>query len=726
MSNEESQIQKRARLDAEVIEDTYTALGDSVQAQSRDTANFEHGVDKVDAAACICLDYLGVTPGTVPDDVDDPEERLECLCRPSGTMRRQVTLDEGWQRIAFGAMLGSLDTGEAVALVPSKTGAYEAIDAGGNAQAVTPEFAEHIDESATLFYRPFPNKSLAAIDLIRYLFEGTEFSDRMRIRVAAVVATLVGLIPTWANMLVFSTIVPSESLKYVAAVACLLVGVTVSKVLMDTLRSFVVKRLTTKLNLMSEAAIFARVLMLPPSFFKDYESGNLATRVSQMSSLTQLLLSLVFDTGLTGLLSFVYIFQIWAFAPSLAVPAFVTVVALIAITIISAFATKRYEGMAQLAYTELSGTVTSLLNGVSKIKLAGAENRAFARWAKDYVPYAKANFNKPISVKAASALSTLVSALGMAIIYFAAGSSGVSMADYMSFCVAYGMMLSAVSSMSSIGSQLAQIGPMFDLLEPILSCEPEVGEDKPMVGKLDGSIEVSEISFRYGEGSTYVLDDLSFDVQESEYVAIVGKSGCGKSTLIRLLLGFESPERGSIFYGPYDVSKVDLRSLRRSIGTVMQDGKLLSGTIESNITISTPQATEDDAWEAAEIAGVADDIREMPMGMQTNLSEDGGGISGGQRQRIMIARAVCGNRKILIFDEATSALDNVTQQQVTESLSNLGCTRIVVAHRLSTVKHCDRILVLNDGHIAEEGSYDELMACDGLFADLVRRQQLED
>jgi ABC-type bacteriocin/lantibiotic exporter with double-glycine peptidase domain len=223
-----------------------------------------------------------------------------------------------------------------------------------------------------------------------------------------------------------------------------------------------------------------------------------------------------------------------------------------------------------------------------------------------------------------------------------------------------------------------------------------------------------------------VLRDLSFRVRPGEYVAFVGKSGCGKSTILRLLLGFETPERGTIFYGPHDVSKTNLRSLRNHIGTVMQDGKLFMGDIFSNITISTPTATLDDAWEAAEIAGIADDIRKMPMGMQTLVTEGGGGVSGGQRQRIMIARAVCGRRRILMFDEATSALDNKTQKHVSDALEELKCTRVVVAHRLSTVRHCDRILVVDDGHIAEEGTYEELLAKNGLFAELVARQRLDE
>ena len=721
----ESQIKVRARLDTELTERAYADLGNSVQSSQRGVTHSSIDSDEVDAAAYICFDYLRVTHGTVPEGITDLDERLEYLCRPSGTMRRQIKLDEGWQSNAFGAMLATLDTGEVVALIPTKTGFYQMVNAAGNTRRVNREVAKHIGDSATLFYRPFPNKKLKVRDLIWYMVETLEPIDCVRILVTAIVATLVGMLPTWANNIVFTTVVPSENLHYVGPIACLLVGVAISKVLVDTMNGFAMSRLITKINLMCEAATYARVLMLPPSFFKQYESGSLAARVQNVTVLTQLIVSLVFGSGLTSLLSFVYLFQIWMYAPQLAIPAFVTVVAQIVISFIGTLATLRYDRAAQQANAELSGTVTSILNGVSKVKLAGAERRAFARWAKGYSAYANASYNRPLFVIATSAFTMLASALGTAVIYLSAGESGLSVADYMSFNVAYGMMLAAVASMANMASEIAQIGPIIELVEPVLSTEPEVADDKPVVSKLSGAIEVSGLTFRYKEGSPYILHNLSFHIKSGEYVAIVGKSGCGKSTLVRLLLGFEQANRGSIFYGPYDVGKVDLRSLRRSIGTVTQDGRLLSGSIASNITISMPLATLDDAWKAAEIAGVADEIRKMPMEMQTIISEGTGGISGGQRQRIMIARAVCGNRKILILDEATSALDNVTQRQVAESLSNLGCTRIVIAHRLSTVKKCDRILVLDGGRIAEEGTYDELIARDGLFAELVSRQQID-
>ena len=247
-----------------------------------------------------------------------------------------------------------------------------------------------------------------------------------------------------------------------------------------------------------------------------------------------------------------------------------------------------------------------------------------------------------------------------------------------------------------------------------------------MLTKLSGGIEINNVSFRYNENMPMVLDDLSLKIRSGQYVAIVGRTGCGKSTLMRLLLGFERPDKGAIYYDGKDMNTIDLKSLRRKVGVVMQDGKLFQGDVYSNIVISAPWLTLDDAWEAAELAGIAEDIRHMPMGMNTLISEGSGGISGGQRQRLMIARAIAPKPKILMFDEATSALDNLTQKRVSESLEALKCTRIVIAHRLSTIRQCDRIIVLDQGKIIEDGTYQELIDRGGFFAELVARQQLDE
>ena len=236
---------------------------------------------------------------------------------------------------------------------------------------------------------------------------------------------------------------------------------------------------------------------------------------------------------------------------------------------------------------------------------------------------------------------------------------------------------------------------------------------------------MSHVSFRYNKVGPMLLDDVTLDIAPGEYLAIVGATGCGKSTLMRLMLGFEKPEQGAIYYDDHDMKSLSLRGLRRKIGTVLQNGQLMQGSIFSNLSIVKPDMTEDEAWDALEKAGLAEDVRRMPMRLQTILGENGAGISGGQRQRLLIARAMVGNPKVVFMDEATSALDNVAQAHAVRSLDALNCTRVVVAHRLSTIQNCSRIVVLDGGRIVEDGSYDELIALNGRFAHLVERQRLD-
>jgi len=253
---------------------------------------------------------------------------------------------------------------------------------------------------------------------------------------------------------------------------------------------------------------------------------------------------------------------------------------------------------------------------------------------------------------------------------------------------------------------------------------PELTSDKQFVDHVEGKIEVNNISFTYDAQKYKTLDNLSISIEPKQYVALIGRTGCGKSTLVKLLLGFSQVQEGAIYYDGRDMNTLDLPSLRRHIGVVLQNGKLLSGDILSNITIMDSNITEEQVWAAAEIAGIANDIRKMPMGLYTHISEGPGGISGGQRQRIMIARAIVANPSIVIFDEAMSSLDYLTQKQVSESLEQLDCTRIIIAHRLSTIKQCDKIFVMDRGHIVEEGTFAELEAGGQLFTSLIKRQQL--
>ncbi len=415
-----------------------------------------------------------------------------------------------------------------------------------------------------------------------------------------------------------------------------------------------------------------------------------------------------------------------ASAPALVTPALIVTLLTLAITVVQIIAQMNITKKRMENASKEMGLSYQLISGIQKIKLSGAEQRAFAKWGKLYSKGAKLLYNPPLFLKLSSVLTLAVSLIGTIIMYSLAIKTNVSVAEYYAFNSAYGMVNSAFFALAGIATGLAQIRPTLEMAKPIMEAEPEISYDKQVVTRLSGGIELNNVTFRYTDDMPAVLDNLSLKIRPGQYVAIVGKTGCGKSTLMRIMLGFETPQKGAVYYDGRDIKKLDLKSLRRKIGAVMQNGKLFTGDIFSNITISAPWLTLDDAWEAAEIAGMAEDIRLMPMGMHTLISEGQGGISGGQRQRLFIARAVAPKPKILMFDEATSALDNITQKQVSEALDRMKCTRIVIAHRLSTIRQCDRIIVLNQGRIVEDGTYEELIENDGFFAELVARQRLDE
>jgi len=590
---------------------------------------------------------------------------------------------------------------------------------------LTARTAADVLPEAFCFYRPLPQESLTVRDLIKFMAASLDTGDYIRIALTSLVVALVGLIPAVANGLLFDRIIPSGDVGLILPICALLIGGVLASTLIGVMNSLVITRLSSKLSLQMEAAMMSRLLSLPPAFFKGRQAGDLAKRVKRVKNIVDILTSVFLVSGLTAVFSLIYIVQITAYAPSLVLPAIAIIVVQLVVGIAVAITQARRQRRIMEADLVVSGLVPALLNGITKLKLSGAEKRAFAQWADAEASYLAAQYDLPLWYKVADTIPALVSLVGTIVIYWFAGTSGVSLADFMAFNVAYGAVSTAIITLSRTAGRLAQVQSYLDAVKPILEAVPESTELGKQITSVSGSIEVSNVTFRYDPAQKPVLEDLSLKVRPGEYLAIVGKSGSGKSTLLRLLMGFEKPERGAIYYGGQDIADMDARSLRRVIGVCLQNGNMFSGSIFGNIALAYPRATMDDAWEAAEIAGIADDIRAMPMGMQTLISEGSGGVSGGQRQRILIARAVCSKPRIIIFDEATSALDNVTQKHVSDALNELKCTRIVVAHRLSTIKLADRIVMLEHGRVVEEGTYDELIALNGEFADLVKRQQLE-
>ncbi len=725
MSWFEEQLETRKRLDDDQVAEAYERIARAIEGSKRAPRMTLDDVEATDSAVAVVLRYFGKKPADVPVSLTDPSDRMEYAVRSCGMMKRKVMLEGRWWADATGAYLGQLTTGEPVAIIPLGLRSYAYVEPSTNKKVLlTARTAADVLPEAFCFYRPLPEESLSVRDLIKFMGASLDMGDYIRIVLASLAVALVGLLPAVANGLLFDRIIPSGDVGLILPISALLLGAAIANTLIGILRGMVGARMSSKLSMQMEAAMMSRVLSLPPSFFKDRQAGDLAKRVKRIRSIVDTLTSIFLGTGLTAIFSLVYIVQITAYAPSLAVPAVIIILVQLAVGIAVAVAQARRQRRIVEADLKVSGLVPALLNGISKLKLAGAEKRAFAQWADAEAALLSAQYDLPLWYKVSGTLPALVTLVGTIVIYWAAGSSGVTLADFMAFNVAYGAVSSAIVALAGTGGRLAQVKSHLESVQPLLQAVPESAVRGKLVTSLSGSIELAGVTFGYDPSQPPVLEGLSLKVKSGEYLAVVGKSGSGKSTLLRLLLGFEKPERGAIYYGGQDIADIDPRSLRRVIGVCLQNGSLFAGTIFSNIVIASARATMDDAWEAAEIAGVADDIRAMPMGMLTLITEGSGGVSGGQRQRILIARAVCSKPRILIFDEATSALDNVTQRHVSDSLAKLKCTRIVVAHRLSTIKLADRIVMLDGGRIVEEGAYDELIAAGGAFADLVERQRL--
>ena len=641
-------------------------------------------------------------------------------------MYRSVKLEKGWYRDAAGAMLGRLKSGEVVALLPDKLGRYGFFNPNTQKRVkLNRKTQELFEEDAYCFYKPFPLKKIGIRDLIKYIFSTIDVSVIVYIVAITLFATLVGMITPKITKILFSDVLESKSLQLLLSVACFYVCTSLSLLLIRGIKSLLMNRVSIQMDVSVQAATMARVLSLPPNFFKNYSSGEITSRAQSVNSLCTTLVQTFLSTGLTSLFSLLYITQVFVYAKELVVPALCVTIATLVFSVVSSLVQMKISEKQMELSGKMSGLTYQIITGVQKIKLSGSEKRVFARWLNHYSEEAKLTYNPPKFLLFNGVISTAISLVGTIVMYFFAVQSNVSVADYTAFNSAYGMLSGALMSVAGIALTAARIKPVFEMAKPIMNAEPEISEGKQTVTKISGGIELSHVSFRYDVNSPLVVDDLSLKIRPGQYVAVVGKTGCGKSTLLRLLLGFEKPQKGAIYYDGRDIETVDLRSLRKKIGVVTQNGKLFQGDIYSNIVISAPYLSVDDAWKAAEVADIAEDIRKMPMGMHTIISEGAGGISGGQKQRLMIARAVAPNPKILMFDEATSALDNITQKKVSEALDGLKCTRIVIAHRLSTIKQCDRIIVLDGGKIAEDGTYDELLAKKGYFYELVERQRLD-
>ncbi len=720
----EDQIHQRKSNDDQMFRDSLQEAAEMVMGEKQSL----HEDNRILTANALqrVLRYYHMKYTEPPSQKKELEDQLDYVVHPQGMMYRKVLMEKGWHRDAVGAMLGFLaQDGTPVALIPHGFLGYRCYDPAKEDWFLVNSRSEaRLKDEAYCFYRPFPQKEIRLPDLVKYILVSLKLSDFLLVLAVTLLSVLVGFLVPRLTKLLYGPVLDSGVASVLVAMGIFMLCVRISMLIINTGSELVSGCVQTRLQVNIESAAMMRVLSLPPDFFRNYSSGELSSRMNSINSLCSAIVSAVLSSGLTSIVSLLYITQIFNYTPTLVVPSLVIIILTVGLSLITMLMEIRRQKSIMETDAKTLGLAFALVNGIQKIRLSGAEKRSFSRWAKFYNRSAQLQYNPPLILKVNSVLSEGIKLIGTIVLYAIAISSQVSVDDYMAFNASYSMVMGAFTSLAGVVLVFARIKPVLDMASPILKTVPESKGNGTVVTSLRGSIELDNVTFSYEGNGKKVIDDLSLKIRAGEYVAIVGPSGCGKSTLMRILLGFESPQKGSVFYDGKNLEQLDLRSLRRQIGTVMQNGGLFNDSIYANIAISAPTLTLDEAWKAAETACIADDIREMPMGMHTMISEGQGGISGGQKQRLMIARAIAPKPSILIFDEATSALDNIAQKKVTQALDDLHCTRLVIAHRLSTIRSCSRILYLGDGKILEEGTYEELMEKKGLFADMVARQQI--
>ena len=671
------------------------------------------------------LEALGITDYELEDtDLLTPEEQLTGILRPRGIMMRDIQLTGEWWRECVGPLLGYAKDGRLVALVPTKTGlGYQYRQQDGTIRQVSHRvMAEELKPKAVTFTKALPLRPLKLKDLIAFTWSVVSGPNALLLVVCALVVVFLGMFTPMANKLIFDTVIPTGDAADLLPITGLLIGATVGTLLLTLTRNLYIIRIQHIIELHVQNAVMARTFLLSPTFFSKHSSGELTAKLQNVSVLASLVNETIVGALLSGTLSIIYLVQVYYYGGSLLWPAIAILAAQVAVFALN----YRMSVKMRHHYTEraakLSGLEYNLFAGIQKLKLTGSENRAFARWLDRYGDAARFLYNPLFTYRLYPALTALLGLGGTMLIFWSTLKNGVSTSDYIAFNSAFGMITASLVQLNGVLPSISQIRPLLESVKPILEAVPEMEDKAPQVQRLSGKIEISGLSFRYSDDGPLILNDLSLTIKPGEYVGIVGKSGCGKSTLMRLMLGFEYPLSGGVYYDNYDLAKVDKASLRRRIGCCLQSGSLFTGDLFHNITITAPWATHDEAWEALRLACLEDDVRRMPMGLHTMVSEGGGGFSGGQKQRLLIARALISKPDIIFFDEATSALDNIAQKTVSDNLDALKCTRVVIAHRLSTIRHCDRIIVLDKGRIAEQGTFEELMANQGLFYEMAQRQ----
>lgn len=650
---------------------------------------------------------------------------VENISRISHFTARKIVLEENWFKKDLGPILVySKDESNIYACIPTKSGYMMYDPVTEKREVVTLTKAKEMSFRGYMLYRPFESKKLNMKELIKFGFDSINKRDIIRLLVMTLLGSLIGLLIPTLNQQLYDTYIPVGASNALIQMCMVIFAFMIGNVTFSIVKNLSSFRITSRITYNVQSATYDRLFNLPESFFRKYDSGDLASRVLGVGDMINSIIGMIISSALTLIFAIVYASKMIGYSPLLTIVSSIMIALYVTFSVVMTLKTIKYEKECMELGGKSNAILYQLLSGISKIRIAGVEDRALLEYLKPYVKMREKGIKTDKIELFIELVSTVIESLFSVVLYvlLIKGNIGLSLGSFLAFNTAFGSFSSSVMSLADTAVSINQIKPMYERIRHIMETMPEIDDSKDLPGELSGEIDISNVSFSYDEYSGNVLKGINIHIKPGEYVGLVGASGCGKSTLIKLLLGFEKPTNGKIYYDGRDIESIDKRELRKKFGVVLQDGKLISGSIYENITITSPNASYDDVDETIKAVGLANDIAEMPMGLHTVLSEDCGTISGGQQQRILIARAIVGKPKILFFDEATSALDNVTQAMVCESLDKLHSTRLVIAHRLSTVMNCDRIIVLDKGQVVEQGTYDELLNKQGFFYELANRQ----
>ena len=731
LKNEGSRIRQRSSLNAVLIENALHRLTTPIKKPRSRHENEQGTAVPIFMAFEVVAAEMGIKL-TLPSAIIESPKVLDAIgliAKASSVRVRKVALKGEWFKEFSSPLLCFMEEDQRpVAVLARSSSIVEVYDpATKTFTRLDEDLAMEINPIAYMVYRQFPSHPLKAFDLIKFgLYRSG--SDLQIIALTGIAVGMLAIVTPFVTGIIFDRIIPGAELGQLSQTVVLLLVVAVASSMFMFVRGFAALRLQGKMDVDIQAAVWDRLLALPVSFFRDYTAGDLAQRSMGISKIREMLTGSVLNAVLSGIFSIFSFGLLFFYSFKLAILATLLVLFASAVSVAGGVAQVRYTRRILEISGELSSKLLQFMSGIAKFKVSGTEGRAFVAWAREFSRQKQSAVGARSVSNLLLVFNAIFPTLCLIVIFYANAhfyvpgqKSELSTGQFLAFLAAFSQFLVASLTLSGTLVSVLGIVPIYERTKPILQTVPETSDKRSNPGTLSGEIEINHVSFSYRPDSPLVLRDVTLRIGAGEAVAFVGASGCGKSTLLRLLLGFERPGTGTVYYDGQDLAGVDVQALRRQIGVVLQTSKPIGGSIFDNIVGSLP-LTIDDAWEACRLAGLDEDIRRMPMGLHTYLSDGGGGISGGQKQRLMIARAIVAKPRLLLFDEATSALDNRTQAIVGQSLAGLHATRIVIAHRLSTVVNMDKIFVLDKGMVAESGTYQELMERKRLFYQLAKRQ----